>query len=57
VCGLGVPIYFLFFVYIFGSSFAFANALQTLNTFANVLGLVVHAGGFVCFLLWRPAQK
>jgi hypothetical protein len=57
VCGLGVPIYCLFFVYILGSSFAFANALQTLNTFANVLGLVVHAGGFVCFLLWRPAQK
>lgn len=57
VCGLGAPIYLFYLVNMLGNAYAFRTGLQTLNSLANILGVVVHAGGFVCFLRWRPERK
>jgi len=57
VCGLGTPIYMFYVFNNLQSAYAFAGLLQTLASLTNFLGLVVHAGGFVCFLLWRPQRK
>jgi hypothetical protein len=53
VCAIGAAVY----LYIFAMFLSMSYPQQIFNTLANVLGLAAHAGGFVGFLLWRPAGK